>query len=121
MFVVNYTARSVLVRWQPGFNGNAPILGYNIYQNDLDRDAMGEYVPVATSSGVGVYTTTDIMYNISIGILPFTKYVFVVEACNFLGCSDRNASPLSPPIRTNPDGEQKIYFQFVFFLSTELT
>ena len=104
MNVAQIAARSVLVRWEPGFDGNSSILGYNVYQRNLDNDTTGDYVPVATPSGVGVYTTTSTMYNVSMGISPFTQYAFVVEVCNVVGCSNRTASP-SSPIRTRPDGK----------------
>ena len=47
------------------------------------------------------YTTTQLVFNITREIIPYTKYVFTIEACNFLGCGARNQSE---PIRTETDG-----------------
>ena len=47
------------------------------------------------------YTTTQLEFNITSDIIPYTKYVFTIEACNLLGCGARNQSE---PRRTETDG-----------------
>ena len=98
--MLSTTSRSVQLSWIPGFNGNQEILGYNIYQRDYDSDL--DFVPV--SSNPGKYTTTLSVYNITSGIVPYTKYVFRVIACNELGCGVFDNGITSSPYRTQPDG-----------------
>ena len=106
---VSYTARSVFLTWKPSFDGNVEILGYYIYQNDLDRENMFRIVQTGQPAG---YTTTETTFNITISIIPYTKYVFVVQACNGLGCSNRNAGEPSTPIRTEPDGQLLVAYVY---------
>lgn len=96
--IMSWTARSVYLEWEPSFDGNLDILGYNIYQNDLDRNLMNQPVANATHPE---YTTDQQEFNVTDGIIPYTKYVFTIEACNLLGCGARNQSE---PRRTNTDG-----------------
>ena len=73
-------------------------MGYNIYQSDLDRGIMNQ--PVAGPTHVD-YTTDQLVFNVTSGIIPYTKYIFTIEACNILGCGAGNQSV---PIRTDTDG-----------------
>ena len=84
-------------------------MGYNVYQNDMDRE--NNYTLVQGSPHPN-YTTVDMMFNITSGIIPYTKYTFVVEACNSLGCSDRTGGVASSPIRTNTSGMETYFSNF---------
>ena len=94
--------------WVPSFDGNLDIMGYYVYQNDMDRE--NNYTLVQSSRHPD-YTTVDMMFNITSGIIPYTKYTFVVEACNSLGCSDRTGN-MTSPIRTNTTGMETHFSNF---------
>ena len=49
--------------------------------------------------------TGEFSFNISIGILPFTRYSFSVQACNEIGCSMFENGIPSKVITTAEDGE----------------
>lgn len=116
---VSYTARSVFLTWKPSFDGNLAILGYNISQNDLDRENMFQRVRMGLTT---TYTSNVTSFNITIGIIPYTKYVFVVEACNTLGCSSRDAGVPSTPIRTEPDGQLLVnYICKIIYLFSDIS
>ena len=95
--------------WVPSFDGNLDIMGYNVYQYDMDRE--NNYTLVQGSLHPN-YTTVHMMFNITSGIIPYTKYTFVVEACNSLGCSDRTGGMASSPIRTNTAGMETHFYNF---------
>ena len=81
-------ARWVALRWQPGFDGNRPILSFVIQRVNLN-ETNSTYVLV-TQEAVGDLMQNNgfFMYNVSNPelILPFTNYRFRVQACNELGC-----------------------------------
>lgn len=101
--VDSYTARTIFATWSPDFNGNNPIKGFYVYQKDLDRPNQS-YVLVYPSN-LEYTTTTVTSYNITSGIIPYTKYRLTVVACNDIGCSDFDKGEPSIPIRTEPDGK----------------
>ena len=117
MVVVSYTARSVFLSWKPSFDGNTEILGYNIFQNDLDRENKFHLVQAGSPTD---YTANETDFNITNAITPYTKYVFVVEACNALGCSDRDSCEPSTPIRTEPDGQFANIIQYTLHATNVL-
>ena len=98
--LVNFTARSVYLQWTaPNFTGNSDILGYKVYQRAVDTQTTLHFVQTSPSSP---YTTTMTMFNITSGVLPYTKYELAVEACNMIGCGTRTGPAT---VRTNPAGE----------------
>jgi len=97
------------VTWNVPYDGNSEIMGYIVYFNNLDSDS--DFKPVSTSTiGIGKrqvvssqFTTTNNSYNVTEGILPFTRYQFSVVACNELGCGELRQSSLE--IQTNSERE----------------
>lgn len=98
--VINFTAHSVYLKWTaPDFNGNTDILGYNVYQRAVSSQNILQLVQTTIPSS---YTTTATMFNITSGVMPYTKYELAVEACNMIGCGSRM---VSAPVRTSPARE----------------
>ena len=61
MTVVSNTDRSVYLEWKPQFDGKLAILGYNVYQNDLDRSIMDQPVQNPLHEN---YTTVQPVFNV---------------------------------------------------------
>ena len=97
--VTSYDKRTVDLSWQPDFDGNRDILGYQVYRKDYD-DMSDQFSLVSPT----YLTTTETSFTVSSGIIPYTKYVFKVLACNVIGCTDISDATPSDPIRTPPDG-----------------
>ena len=83
--------------WQPAFDGNRDILGYQIYVRDSD-DVISDFIQIGTE----LYTTNDTYYDV-IGLIPYTKYEFIILACNMIGCTLQEITTPTNPIRTLPD------------------
>lgn len=99
--VSNYTADSVYLQFSaPNYSGNSKILGYNIYQRMIESEGVDTFHPVHTHSS-GPYTTSNVEFNITSGILPYTKYELTIEACNMIGCG----SSTLVIIKTKPGGK----------------
>ena len=62
-----------------GFNGNKPIISFNIYGRNLNTSSPFQLVNNQTQNG-------QYLYNISSDIAPFSNYSFTVQACNLIGC-----------------------------------
>ena len=82
-------------------------MGYIVYIRNVEGDS--DFVPVATSTGIGKrqtmpsqYTTTSTNYNVTEDILPTMQYQFSVVACNELSCGE-----LGQPSPTVHAGEER--------------
>ena len=96
---ISYTAVSVYLSWSaPVFIGNSAVLGYKVYQRDVDSDSI-----LTQLQGDDRYTTTATMINITTKIAPYTRYEFAVEACNMIGCSSNRL--MYSQFRTSPTSE----------------
>ena len=76
----------VVIWWQPDFDGNRPIQQFVLYQQIPD----GNFTLVDVE--VLMFVEGFFHFNITAGILAFTRYSFAVEACNELGCSEMSAA-----------------------------
>ena len=95
-------ARWLALQWTPTFDGNRPITSFVIYRQNINQTS--PFMSLGTLQVVDLmFRDGNFMYNVTTGILPFTRYGFMVRACNVLGCG--NASQPSPIVMTLSDGK----------------
>ena len=100
--VLQHGGKWVLLQWQMAYSGNLPILSFKIYQLNLN---LGVNFTLAAAVTEVVDLLSTFQHNISMGIDPFQYYVFSVEACNTLGCSNMTAGIPSNPVFTDELGK----------------
>ena len=99
--VLQHGGKWILLQWQMAYSGNLPILSFKIYQQNLNLGVNFTLAAVVTD----VDLLSTFQHNVSMGIDPFQHYVFSVEACNTLGCSNMTAGVPSDPVFTDELGK----------------
>ena len=100
--VFDMGTRWLALQWTPTFDGNRPITSFVIYQQNINQTS--SFMLLGTLQVVDLmFHDGNFMYNVTGGILPFTNYGFIVQACNILGCG--NVSQSSSTAMTLPDGK----------------
>ena len=89
---------SVVLHWNPTFDGNTDVLGFMLYSRNVNTS--GPVVSVANISvSEASIAANSFMYNITgVTIQSFTQYTFRVVSCNVIGCSDQSSE--SPVVQT---------------------
>ena len=97
--LVAESSSQLRVTWSLPLTPNGDIVLYTVFRVERDGSSSssnGSEIPVASSPSPGTTLVT--------GLLPFTEYFFLLEACTALGCA---RSPLSS-VTTLESGQLEI-------------